>query len=65
MLTPRWIDTRMQPIAVRDVLHYLIGAADIPLEVNRAFDIGGPDVVTYRELMQTYARVGCRACLVV
>ena len=57
MVTPRWIDTRMQPIAVRDVLHYLIGAADVPLEVNRAFDIGGPEVVTYRELMQTYARV--------
>jgi uncharacterized protein YbjT (DUF2867 family) len=57
MVTPRWIDTRMQPIAVRDVLRYLVGAADIPREVNRAFDIGGPDVVTYRQLMQTYARI--------
>ncbi len=56
MVTPRWIDTRMQPIAIRDVLHYLVGAADIPLEVNRAFDIGGPDVVTYRQLIQIHAR---------
>jgi uncharacterized protein YbjT (DUF2867 family) len=57
MVTPRWIDTRMQPIAVRDVLRYLVGAADIPYDVSRAFDIGGPDVVTYRQLMQTYARI--------
>ena len=56
MVTPRWIDTRMQPIAIRDVLHYLVGAADIPLEVNRAYDIGGPDVVTYRQLIQIHAR---------
>jgi uncharacterized protein YbjT (DUF2867 family) len=57
MVTPKWIDTRMQPIAVRDVLRYLVGAADISHEVSRSFDIGGPDVVTYRELMQIYARV--------
>ncbi|MFC0625816.1 SDR family oxidoreductase [Kribbella deserti] len=57
MLTPRWLDTRIQPIAVRDVLHYLIGSATMPDEVNRGFDIGGPDVLTYREMMQRYAAV--------
>ncbi|MFE0463549.1 SDR family oxidoreductase [Kitasatospora sp. NPDC058965] len=56
MVTPRWVTTRTQPIAVRDVLHYLVGAAELPPEVDRAFDIGGPDVLTYRSMMQRYAR---------
>jgi uncharacterized protein YbjT (DUF2867 family) len=55
MITPRWVHTRIQPIAVRDVLRYLVGAASLPAEVNRAFDIGGPDVLTYRDMMQRYA----------
>ncbi|QNE17191.1 SDR family oxidoreductase [Kribbella qitaiheensis] len=57
MLTPRWLGTRIQPIAVRDVLHYLVGSATMPTEVSRGFDIGGPDVLTYREMMQRYAAV--------
>ncbi|SHN00662.1 SDR family oxidoreductase [Actinacidiphila paucisporea] len=57
MVTPSWVRTRMQPIAVRDVLRYLVGSAAMPSHVSRAFDIGGPDVVTYRELMQRYAAV--------
>ena len=57
MIAPRWIDTRIQPIAIRDVLRYLVGAADIPPEVSRTFDIGGPDVLTYREMMHRYARL--------
>ena len=57
MVTPTWLDNRIQPIAVRDVLHYLVGSASMPAEVSRAFDIGGPDVLTYREMMQRYARV--------
>lgn len=57
MVTPRWVRNRIQPIAVRDVLHYLIGCVDLPAEVNRGFDIGGPDVLTYLEMMQRYARV--------
>lgn len=57
MVAPRWIDNRIQPIAVRDVLRYLVGAASMPPEVSRAFDIGGPDVLTYREMMQRYAAV--------
>ena len=57
MVTPRWVKNRIQPIAVRDVLRYLIGAATLPAEVSRGFDIGGTDVLTYREMMQRYARV--------
>ncbi|SFR87797.1 Uncharacterized conserved protein YbjT, contains NAD(P)-binding and DUF2867 domains [Agromyces sp. CF514] len=55
MPAPRWVRSFIQPIAVRDVLHYLIAAADVPPEVNRAFDIGGPDVFRYGQLMNGYA----------
>ncbi|MEU8236734.1 SDR family oxidoreductase [Actinoplanes missouriensis] len=57
MVTPRWVTNRIQPIAVRDVLRYLIDAAGLPPEVNRGFDIGGADVLTYAEMMRRYARV--------
>ena len=57
MVTPRWVHSRIQPIAVRDVLRYLVGCADLPDDVNRRFDIGGPDVLTYLEMMQGYAKV--------
>jgi uncharacterized protein YbjT (DUF2867 family) len=57
MVTPRWVRNRIQPIAVRDVLHYLVACATLPSDVNRAFDIGGPDVLTYLEMMRRYARV--------
>ena len=57
MVTPQWVHTRIQPIAIRDVLHYLVGSAAMPDEVNRAFDIGGPDVLTYLQMMQRYAAV--------
>ncbi|MFE2724847.1 SDR family oxidoreductase [Kitasatospora sp. NPDC059327] len=57
MVTPNWVGTRIQPIAVRDVLHYLTAAARLPPDVDRAFDIGGPDILTYREMMERYAAV--------
>ncbi|WP_198655282.1 SDR family oxidoreductase [Streptomyces geranii] len=57
MVTPRWVRTRIQPIAVRDVLRVLVGCAALPSEVSRAFDIGGPDVLTYLEMMHRYAAV--------
>ncbi|MFF4833821.1 SDR family oxidoreductase [Streptomyces sp. NPDC001315] len=57
MVTPSWVHTRIQPVAVRDVLRTLVGSARMPAEVNRAFDIGGPDVLTYREMMVRYAAV--------
>lgn len=55
MPAPKWVRNFIQPIAVRDVLHYLIGAATLPPEVNRAFDIGGPDVLRYGQMMNGYA----------
>ncbi len=57
MIAPRWVRTRIQPIAVRDVLRYLAGCATLPADVSRRFDIGGPDVLTYVEMMQRYAAV--------
>jgi len=66
MITPKWVRSRIQPIAVRDVLRYLVGAAALPPEVNRAFDIGGPDVLTYSEMMHRYAKIaGLRKRLIV
>jgi uncharacterized protein YbjT (DUF2867 family) len=55
MITPKWLNVRIQPIAVRDVLRYLIGAAAIDSKISGAFDIGGPDVFSYKEMMQRYA----------
>jgi uncharacterized protein YbjT (DUF2867 family) len=57
MVTPRWLRTPTQPIAVRDVLYYLVRCADLPPEINRAFDIGGPTVTTYQGMIDGYARV--------
>lgn len=57
MITPRWVRTRCQPIAIRDVLHYLVGVLDDPEPIDRVLDIAGPDVLTYAEMMQTFAEV--------
>jgi uncharacterized protein YbjT (DUF2867 family) len=57
MITPQWVNTRIQPIAVHDVLRYLVGSAALPADVSRRFDIGGPDVITYAEMMRRYAEV--------
>ncbi|MEN4474151.1 DUF2867 domain-containing protein [Mycolicibacterium cosmeticum] len=57
MTTPRWVNNHIQPIAVRDVLHYLIEAATADLPRSRTYDIGGPDVLRYGEMMQIYAEV--------
>ncbi|BBZ74257.1 DUF2867 domain-containing protein [Mycobacterium paraseoulense] len=55
IVAPRWLRTCVQPIAVRDVLYYLLHAAELPAEVNRPFDIGGPDRFTYTEMIRKYA----------
>ncbi|MCM2577002.1 SDR family oxidoreductase [Streptomyces meridianus] len=57
MITPSWVRTAIQPVAIRDVLRYLVGCATLPPDANRSFDIGGPDVLTYRDMMQRYAAV--------
>jgi len=55
MPAPKWVRNFIQPIAVRDVLYYLVEAAELPPEVNRTFDIGGPDVLRYGQMMNGYA----------
>ncbi|MBF4634315.1 SDR family oxidoreductase [Agreia pratensis] len=55
MPAPRWVRNRIQPIAVRDVLYYLVHSATVPSDVNRTFDIGGPDVLRYGQMMNGYA----------
>lgn len=58
MVCPRWVTrTRCQPIAIDDVLHCLVAALDSPAAGNQRIEIGGPDVLTYLEMMQRYAAV--------
>jgi uncharacterized protein YbjT (DUF2867 family) len=56
MICPRWVSTRAQPIAVEDVLDYLLAALDLEEGASRVFEIGGPDQVSYGEIMREYAR---------
>jgi uncharacterized protein YbjT (DUF2867 family) len=56
LLIPRWVASRAQPIAIEDVLAYLLAALNLELEESRLFEIGGPDNVAYAELMREYAR---------
>lgn len=55
-VAPKWINNHIQPIAARDVLYYLVAAADLPDDVNRTFDIGGPDVLSYSGMMGRYGQ---------
>jgi uncharacterized protein YbjT (DUF2867 family)/lipocalin len=65
MLCPRWVDTRTQPIAIDDVLAYLRAALDLPEGRHGVFEIGGPEVVSYGDMMREYARLrGLRRVLI-
>ncbi len=55
MITPKWVSTESQPIAVRNVIHYLAQCLETPATIGRTLDIGGPDVMTYRDLMRIMA----------
>jgi len=57
MTAPRWITTRVEPIAVRDVLFYLVGVLSRPEAYGQTFEIGGGEVVTYRQMMDLYAEI--------
>jgi uncharacterized protein YbjT (DUF2867 family) len=57
MTTPKWVHNTIQPIAVRDALYYLVAAATADVPSSRTWDIGGPDVLEYGEMMQIYAEV--------
>ena len=65
MLTPRWVRAEAQPIAIGDVIAYLLRGLDLEADGDEVFEIGGPDRVTYGELMKEYARqVGVRRLMV-
>ena len=57
MITPQWVNTKSQPIAIRDVLTYLMGVIGKEECYNDAFDIAGPDTMSYKDMMKTYAEV--------
>ncbi len=57
MVTPKWLKTKCQPIAVKNVVEYLLGVIEKPSSFNKIFDIGGPDILTYKEMLLGYAEV--------
>ena len=57
MVAPKWITTRCQPIAIRNVLDYLLGVLSNEKTYNRTFDIGGKDILTYKEMLLTFAQI--------
>ena len=61
MITPRWVTTRCQPIAVEDVISYLVGCLKDERTTGGTFDIGGPDVITYKEMMERFGRIRGRS----
>jgi uncharacterized protein YbjT (DUF2867 family) len=65
MITPRWVHTRTQPIAVADVVRYLVAVLELPEAADRHFDIGGPEVLEYLEMMQRVGRIEGRRTLIV
>jgi uncharacterized protein YbjT (DUF2867 family) len=65
MITPRWVSTRCQPIAVADVVRYLTGCLHEERTAGGTFDIGGPDILSYREMMQRFAALEGRRLLII
>jgi uncharacterized protein YbjT (DUF2867 family) len=65
MITPRWVRTRTQPIAVRDVVRYLVGVLEKPEAAGRTFEIGGPDVLAYVDMLRRVAVIEGRSLRVV
>jgi len=57
MITPLWVSTRCQPIAVNDVIGYLVGCLNDERTAGHVFDIGGPDIMTYRKMMERFAAI--------
>jgi uncharacterized protein YbjT (DUF2867 family) len=65
MVTPRWVHTRTQPIAVADVVRYLVGVLEAPEAEGRAFDVGGPEVLEYLEMLTRVAEIQGRRLFIV
>ncbi|MFL1895784.1 SDR family oxidoreductase [Aquimarina sp. 2-A2] len=56
MITPKWVNTKTQPIAIRDVLSFMVGVLNNDQCYDQSFDISGPDVLTYKEMLKIYAK---------
>ncbi|UQD56315.1 SDR family oxidoreductase [Flavobacterium sp. K5-23] len=56
MITPKWLNTKCQPIAINDVLEFLSKSLLNPVTYNQNFDIGGPDILTYKEMLLAFAK---------
>jgi uncharacterized protein YbjT (DUF2867 family) len=65
MITPRWVATRCQPIAVGDVVRYLAGCLLDERTAGNTYDIGGPEILSYREMMERFARLVGRPLLII
>ncbi len=65
MITPRWVSTRCQPIAVGDVINYLTGCLHEERTAGGTFDIGGPEILTYREMMERFAAIEGRGLFII
>jgi uncharacterized protein YbjT (DUF2867 family) len=65
MVCPRWVSTPTQPIALSDVVDYLAGVCGAPEAFGRTFDVGGPEVMSYREMIERIARLRGRRPLIV
>jgi len=57
MVTPKWVNTKTQPIALPDVVRYLVGVLDMPAAIGRIFDVGGPEVLRYVDMMRRAAQI--------
>lgn len=57
MITPRWLKTKCQPIAIRNVIEFLVGVIGRQETYNKSYDIGGPDILTYKEMLLRFAKV--------
>ena len=57
MTTPKWVSNRTHPIAIRDVLYYLKNAAALQTPVGKIYDIGGPEILSYADMMQKFAKL--------
>jgi uncharacterized protein YbjT (DUF2867 family) len=57
MITPRWLNTKCQPIAIRNVIEFLVGVIGRQETYNKDYDIGGPDILTYKEMLLRFAKL--------
>jgi uncharacterized protein YbjT (DUF2867 family) len=65
MVAPRWVGVETQPIALGDIVRYLTGVAGLPEAIGESFDVGGPEVLTYRQMIEEIGRLRGRERLIV